>query len=189
MPRDPRSKQQETVAKIILSVLFMGVLGLLAYWVEVKAGWLKILELTAMDVILIGVSTFRLGRMIAFDRIMDPLREPFSKVVDDNSGEGKTVVPRGNGFRQALGQLIVCPTCVGTWVAAVLVALMLVYPAGTRIFLYATAAVGLAEILHSLTEVLCWTARNARTSSGYVMEKKKAVKVQNESLNSHSQDD
>src|SRR3990172_3307926 len=135
MPRDPRSKQQETVAKIILSVLFMGVLGLLAYWVEVKA-----------------------------------------------------VVPRGNGFRQALGQLIVCPTCVGTWVAAVLVALMLVYPAGTRIFLYATAAVGLAEILHSLTEVLCWTARNARTSSGYVMEKKKAIKEQHESLISHSHD-
>src|SRR3990170_7047199 len=175
MPRDPRSKQQETVAKIILSVLFMGVLGLLAYWVEVKAGWLKILELTAMDVILIGLATFRLGRMIAFDRIMDPLRVPFTKVVDDSSGEGKTVVPRGTGFRQAMGQLICCPTCVGTWVAAVLVALMLVVPAGTRIFLYATAAVGVAELLHSLTEVLCWSSRQGRTASGYTIQKKKAL--------------
>ena len=187
MPQDPRSKQQESITKILLSVLFMGGLGLLAYWVEVKVGWLKIVELELLDIVLIGIATFRLGRMIAFDRIMDPLRVPFSKVVDDNSGEGKTVVPRGSGFRQAMGQLIVCPTCVGTWVAAVLVALMLVYPAGTRIFLYATAAVGIAEVLHSLTEVLCWTARQARTSSGYVMEKKKALKEQNESQTSHSQ--
>ncbi|HWR66926.1 MAG TPA: DUF1360 domain-containing protein [Bellilinea sp.] len=187
MPQDPRSKQQESITKILLSVLFMGGLGLLAYWVEVKVGWLKIAELELLDIVLIGIATFRLGRMIAFDRIMDPLRVPFSKVVDDNSGEGKTVVPRGSGFRQAMGQLIVCPACVGTWVAAVLVALMLVYPAGTRIFLYATAAVGIAELLHSLTEVLCWTARQARTSSGYVMEKKKALKEQNESHTSHSQ--
>jgi hypothetical protein len=187
MPQDPRSKQQESITKILLSVLFMGGLGLLAYWVEVKVGWLKIVELELLDIVLIGIATFRLGRMIAFDRIMDPLRVPFSKVVDDNSGEGKTVVPRGSGFRQAMGQLIVCPTCVGTWVAAVLVALMLVYPAGTRIFLYATAAVGIAELLHSLTEVLCWTARQARTSSGYVMEKKKALIEQNESQTSHSQ--
>jgi len=187
MPQDPRSKQQESMAKILISVLFMGGLGLLAYWVEVKVGWLKIVELELLDIVLIGIATFRLGRMIAFDRIMDPLRAPFSKVVDDNSGEGKTVVPRGGGFRQAMGQLIVCPTCVGTWVAAVLVALMLIYPAGTRIFLYATAAVGIAELLHSLTEVLCWTARQARTSSGYVMEQKKALKDQNESKTSHSQ--
>jgi len=187
MPQDPRSKQQESIAKILLTFLFMGGLGLLAYWVEIKVGWMKIYELKLLDVVLIGVATFRLGRMIAFDRIMDPLRAPFSKVVDDNSGEGKTVVPRGNGFRQAFGQLIVCPTCVGTWVAAALVALMLVYPTGTRIFLYATAAVGIAEILHSLTETLCWSARQARTSSGYVLEKKKALKERIESEISHRQ--
>lgn len=187
MPQDPRSKKQESIAKILLSILFMGGLGLLAYWVEIKVGWLKIIELELLDIVLIGIATFRLGRMIAFDRIMDPLRAPFSKVVDDNSGEGKTVVPRGSGFRQALGQLIVCPTCVGTWVAAVLVALILMYPAGTRIFLYATAAVGIAEVLHSLTEILCWNARQARTSSGYILEKKKAIKEQTESQSSHSQ--
>lgn len=187
MPQDPRSKKQESIAKILLSILFMGGIGLLAYWVEIRVGWLKIIELELLDIVLIGIATFRLGRMIAFDRIMDPLRAPFSKVVDDNSGEGKTVVPRGSGFRQALGQLIVCPTCVGTWVAAVLVALILMYPAGTRIFLYATAAVGIAEVLHSLTEILCWNARQARTSSGYILEKKKAIKEQTDSQSSHSQ--
>ncbi|MRR30587.1 DUF1360 domain-containing protein [bacterium] len=188
MPQDPRSKQQETIAKILLSLIFMGILGLLAYWVEIKVGWLKLFELSVLDIILISVATFRLGRMIAFDRIMDPLRAPFTKVVDDNSGDGKTVVPRGAGFRQALGQLIVCPTCVGTWVAALLVAFMLVYPAGTRIFLYATAAVGMAELLHSLTEALCWSARHSRVSSGYAMQEKKALAEQNESQISHSHD-
>jgi len=118
---------------------------------------------------------------------MDPLRAPFTKVVEDNSGDGKTVVPRGVGVRQALGQLISCPICVGTWVAAILVAMMLVAPAGTRIFLYATAAVGVAELLHSLTEALCWSGRRGRTSSGYTIQKKKALaeKIARETAHGH----
>ncbi|MBA4398679.1 MAG: hypothetical protein C0396_02240 [Anaerolinea sp.] len=188
MTQEPGAKNQETITKILLSVIFLIGFGLLGFWVEQKVGWIKVFDLSALDFILIGLATFRLGRMIAFDRIMDPLRAPFTKVVDDNSGDGKAVVPRGTGFRQAMGQLICCPTCVGTWVAAVLVTLMLVVPAGTRIFLYATAAVGVAELLHSLTEVLCWSSRQGRTASGYTIQKKKALAEKIARKTAHSQD-
>lgn len=172
MPENPRSKLQENIAKVFLTVAFLGIVGMLGWWVETKAGWVKVTQLSVMDLVLLGFATYRLGRMLAFDRIMDPFRAPFTKVVDDNSGDGKTVVPRGTGVQQSLGQLLSCPICAGTWVAVVLVGLLLVAPSGTRIFLYVISAAALAELLHSLTETLCWVARHNRTASGAIIHAK-----------------
>lgn len=124
--------------------------------------------------------------MISYDRIMDPLRAPFTRVVADSSGEGKTIVPRGTGIRQAIGQLISCPICVGTWVAAIFVVMMLAAPNGTRIFLYTIAAVGLAEILNSLTETLCWTGRSGRSMSGLAIQKRMNLMKDGSQDGSHS---
>jgi len=186
MPSDPGMKMQENLTKVGLTVLFLGIIGLLGYWVERNAAWVKIRELSTFDFILLGLATFRLGRMIAFDRIMDPFRAPFTKVVDDNSGEGKTVVPRGKGFLQAFGQLISCPICVGTWLSAFLVGLMLIVPDATRIFLYIIGAAAVAEVVHSFTEALCWFARSSRTASGLTIQQRKKWMESNESQNAHS---
>src|SRR5574340_132426 len=125
MPQDPKSKQQDSITKIVLILLFLGGFRVLAWVVENGGGKLQLAVLSLLDIVLIGFDTFRLGRMISYDRVMDPLRAPFTKVVNDNSGEGKTVAARGTGFRQTIGQLISCPICVGTWVAAILVVMML----------------------------------------------------------------
>ncbi|MHB8193204.1 MAG: DUF1360 domain-containing protein [Bellilinea sp.] len=187
MPQDPKAKQQESATKIVLIVLFLGGLGVLAWVVEKGASGLKLTELSLLDIILTGFATFRLGRMISYDRIMDPIRAPFTRVVDDNSGEGKTIAPKGKGVRQALGQLIACPTCIGTWVAAFLVLMLLIAPQGTRIFLYATGAVALAEILNSLTETLCWAGRSGRTASGLSIQQRLNLKEQAEQTIAHRQ--
>lgn len=172
MPQDPKSRRQDSIAKIVLIVIFLGGLGVLAWVVERGGKGLQLTDLSLVDFVLIGIATFRLGRMISYDRVMDPLRAPFTRVVADSSGEGKTVAPRGSGLRQTIGQLISCPICVGTWVAAFLVLMMLAAPNGTRIFLYVIAAVGLAEILNSLTETLCWAGRSGRSMSGLAIQKR-----------------
>jgi hypothetical protein len=187
MPQDPQSKRLESIAKIVLTIVFLGLIGVLAAGVERKAGWVKITNITVFDFILLVLATTRLGRMIAFDRIMDPFRMPFTRVVEDNSGEGKTVIPRGNGFRQAIGQLISCPICVGTWAAALLTAALLVFPDGTRVFLYALGAVSAAEIMHSLIEKLCWGARQDRVNTGQLMQQKKIVQDEHALKDAHSQ--
>lgn len=172
MPQDLRSKQQDSIAKVLLSILFLGGLGVLAWVVERGGKGLQLTNLTVFDIVLIGFATFRLGRMVSYDRIMDPVRAPFTKVVADSSGEGKTIAPRGTGFRQSIGQLISCPICVGTWVAAFLVLMMLIAPDGTRIFLYILGAVALAELLNSLTEALCWAGRSGRSMSGLAIQQR-----------------
>jgi len=172
MPQDPKSRRQDSIAKLVLIVIFLGGLGVLAWVVEKGGNGLQLTDLSLVDIVLIGIATFRLGRMISYDRVMDPLRAPFTRVVADSSGEGKTVAPRGTGVRQTIGQLISCPICVGTWVAAFLVLMMLAAPRGTRVFLYVIAAVGLAEILNSLTETLCWAGRSGRSMSGLAIQKR-----------------
>src|SRR5574340_36624 len=187
MPQDPKSRRQDSIAKIVLIVIFLGGLGVLAWVVETGGKGLQLTDLSLVDFVLIGIATFRLGRMISYDRVMDPLRAPFTRVVADSSGEGKTTASRGTGLRQTIGQLITCPICVGTWVAAFLVLLMLAAPNGTRIFLYVIAAVGLAEILNPLTETLCWAGRSGRSMSGLAIQKRLNLMKEASQDDAHSQ--
>jgi hypothetical protein len=77
-----------------------------------------------------------------------------------------TVEARGKGVRNSLGQLISCPICAGTWIAAGLVYGLHMLPNPTRVFLAITATTGLAEVLNEVTEILAWSAQAARIYSG-----------------------
>lgn len=84
------------------------------------------------DLALLALATQRVSRTIAKDRVTTPLRAPFVRFERD-AGSGELVEQRrGRGLRRALGQLITCPFCVGTWVAASFVAGIVVAPRHTR---------------------------------------------------------
>lgn len=160
------SIQREYIAKIVLALLFLIGIGLFA----VSAGPEKlsraISSLTAIDLILFSLATFRLGRLVAYDRVMEPLRYPFTRTVPDDSGAGESVEPKGEGERQAIGQMLTCPVCAGTWVAAGLVFAFVWFPDLTRLFLWMTAAIGLAEVLQAATEALSWGGQLNRNLAG-----------------------
>ncbi len=54
----------------------------------------------ALDLVMLAFATFRMGRLIAFDTIAEPLRAPFTKTVPDETGAGDTVVAAGSGPRK-----------------------------------------------------------------------------------------
>jgi uncharacterized protein DUF1360 len=114
------------------------------------------------ELALLGLASFRIGRMLAYEGVAEPLREPFTHTQRDDSGAGQTVVASGQGARFALGQLLSCPICNGTWVAAALVYGLHLVPRPTRLLLAIMSTVGVAQICHSLTEWLEWNARAAR---------------------------
>lgn len=121
---------------------------------------------TALDFVMLGLATFRLGRVVAFDKVSEPLRAPFTKTVPDESGAGDTVVPAGRGPREVLGELISCPICAGTWIAAGLVYGMQILPGPTRLLIAIMSATGLAEILNAGTEALSWFGDAQRHTVG-----------------------
>ena len=118
------------------------------------------------DLALLGLSSFRLGRMVAYDKVMEPFRSPFTKTVPDPTGAGDTVVPAGTGWRRAIGELIACPICAGTWIAAGLVYGLEITPRPTRVLLSIIGAIGLGELLGALTEMLEWAGQASREQAG-----------------------
>ncbi|HEY3109642.1 MAG TPA: DUF1360 domain-containing protein [Chloroflexota bacterium] len=123
-------------------------------------------EVKALDVALLGMATFRAGRMVAYDQVLGPVREPFTETRPDESGAGETTVPEGVGAKRALGELLSCPICAGTWVAAIFTYGLHLLPGPTRVLLTILSAAGAAELLDATTEALSWGGAVARRRVG-----------------------
>ena len=70
------------------------------------------------DIVLLGVATHKLSRLVTQDWVTSPLRAPFTRY-HGSSGAGEVKeAPRGKGVQKAMGDLLTCPWCTGAWVAA-----------------------------------------------------------------------
>jgi hypothetical protein len=84
------------------------------------------------DVALAGVATHKLSRLIAKDKVSGFMRAPFTRF-QEHSGHGEVEeAARGQGLRYAIGELLVCPYCVGQWVAGGFVVGYVHAPRATR---------------------------------------------------------
>jgi hypothetical protein len=160
-------ENQEMASKITLIGIFMAVFTAFVSGNINRRHGRKDHQMKPFDWLLLIFSTLRMGRLIAFDRVTEPIRKPFTETVPDETGAGETVEARGSGVTYSIGQLISCPICAGTWVAAALVYGMQVFPAPTRIFISIMSTIGAAEFLNSLTEAFSWTAQAARKFAGH----------------------
>lgn len=84
------------------------------------------------DLALITVATHKLSREVTKSRVGSAIRAPFTRFQYD-SGPGEVAeAAQGRGLRRAIGELLVCPYCLGEWIAAAFVAGLLVAPRTTR---------------------------------------------------------
>ncbi len=105
----------------------------------------KSADVGGFDFFLLSLATYRAGKLVAGDKVMEPVRAPF---VENKGGEpdDEEVEPKGGGVQRAIGELIACSTCVGTWAAAFLVYGLKVAPLPTRAVMLILAVAGAAEI-------------------------------------------
>jgi len=154
---------QERATYLALTGLFLTAFGLFS---SRRRQHSDVAKLESRDLVMLGFATYRLGHLISFDKVTEPLRLPFTETKMDDFGAAMTVEPRGEGIQRALGELISCPICSGTWVAAALVYGLNLFPGPARIFMTILGAIGMGEFLHSVTEALSWTATRARKEVG-----------------------
>lgn len=173
MSPNPRKSpiMSDYAAKIIITFLFVGAFVFFIGWMILGPG-LDAFQLSWMDLVLLSLATYRMGHLISYDRVMEPLRSLFTETVPDSTGAGDSVEPKGIGFQNAIGQLLCCPICSGTWAAAGLVYALYAFPAPARVFITILAVVGAAEILNSAGELFSWGGQYARTMSGAQMRSK-----------------
>lgn len=85
----------------------------------------------------LGLATFALAKLVAKEKVESWVREPFLEERPD--GERR---PKGRRMRYAIGELLSCTRCVGSWSALGLVGLRLLRPreAGVAVPVLALAA-------------------------------------------------
>ena len=159
---DERDRWENRATKLSLTGIFLAIMAAFSARISRR----EAPELRPFDLVLLGLSTYRTGRLVTFERVTAPLREPFTETKPDDSGAGEVVVARGAGTRRVLGELVSCPVCVGTWVAAGLVYGLHLAPRPTRVYLAVMGTTGAAELLNCSAEALGWLGRAARKEAG-----------------------
>jgi hypothetical protein len=102
-------------------------------------------ELRAIDLVSLGLATFKAARTLSRDKVSSFLREPF---VEEEAYEGHEH-PAGEGMRRAVGELVTCTRCVGTWVAAGLASSLSVTPRFGRLLVWTLDAAAVNDFLQA----------------------------------------
>jgi hypothetical protein len=100
-----------------------------------------------LDIVTTGVATHKLSRRITKDKVTGALRSPFTENPRP-AGHGEVAEePRGTGLRRAIGELLVCPYCVGNWVAAGFGVGLVTAPRFTRLIAFIYTAQAASDFL------------------------------------------
>jgi hypothetical protein len=103
--------------------------------------------MSASDIALAATATHKLSRLLARDPVTSPLRAPFTTYEGTAGPAELDEDARGEGARQAIGELITCPFCTGVWVATGLSAGLIFLPRTTRLAMGTLAALAGADLL------------------------------------------
>ncbi len=103
-------------------------------------------EHDALDLVILSAATFKASRTIARDEVASFIREPF---VEGEAHEGGEDPVSSGDLRQAIGELVTCSRCIGTWVAAGLTATQVVAPRFGRVLTWSLAAAGANDFLQA----------------------------------------
>ena len=137
-----------------LMALFAASCAAFVAWMR-RAGVQPPERVAAGDLALLGVATYKLSRLITRDRVTSTLRAPFTRFQDD-AGPGEVdEAARGRGLRRAVGELLVCPFCIGMWISTAFVAALVAVPRTARL-------VASIFTLHTISDVLQLAYRGQR---------------------------
>ncbi len=103
-------------------------------------------EHTPLDLATLGLATFKAARTLSRDEVTSFLREPF---VEGHAHRGDEQAVESGGLQQAIGELVTCTRCAGTWVAAGLGATQIVAPRFGRLVTWTLGGAALNDFLQA----------------------------------------
>jgi hypothetical protein len=102
---------------------------------------------TPLDLAVLSAATFKAARTITRDDVSSFLRNPF---VEGEAGTGDDEAPKETGdIQQAIGELVTCSRCIGTWAAAGLATTQILAPRFGRLLTWSLAAAGANDFLQA----------------------------------------
>src|SRR5438105_2543431 len=101
---------------------------------------------TVLDLVVLSAASFKAARTLARDEVTSFLREPFTIETAHEGGEEPV---RSGDLNQAIGELITCSRCAGTWVAAGLATTQILAPRFGRLLTWSLGAAGINDFLQA----------------------------------------
>ena len=101
---------------------------------------------TPLDFLILAAASFKAARTLARDEVTSFLRDPF---VEGAAHEGDENPVASGDYRQAIGELVTCSRCVGTWAAAGLATTQILMPRTGRLLTWSLAAAGANDWLQA----------------------------------------
>lgn len=129
----------------VLTGAFLGGFGAILAIAEARDRVPRQVEL--VDIALVGIASHKLARLVSKDEVTSFVRAPFVEVRADENDDIEEE-PAGRGPRRAIGELLTCPSCIGQWAAAGLVASHLWAPRTTRAVASVFVADTISDFLH-----------------------------------------
>src|SRR5919202_4004275 len=103
-------------------------------------------EHTALDLVALGGATSKASRTLSHDEVTSFPREPF---VEGSAHEGGEEPVATGDLQQAIGELVTCSRCVGTWVAAGLATTQILEARFGRLLTWTLGGAGLNDFLQA----------------------------------------
>lgn len=100
------------------------------------------------DALMLGVATHKVASIVTQDLVTKPIRKPFVREERGPGDDELHETSRGRGLRKAIGDLVTCKYCAGTWVALGLTAVYLESPGVGRTLSGIFTAVAVSDWLH-----------------------------------------
>jgi hypothetical protein len=98
----------------------------------------------------LGLATFALAKLVAKEKVDSWVREPFVEELSDGRRR-----PKGRRLRYAMGELLSCTRCVGSWSALGLVGLRTLRPREAQVVVPMLALAGANDFLQAGFTTLC----------------------------------
>lgn len=107
---------------------------------------------TALELATLAAATFKVSRTLSRERVGSFVRQPF---VEGDADTGEDEQPAGTGLQRAIGELVTCPRCIGTWGAAALVSTEMLSPRFGRLLTWSLGASAANDFLQAGFAALC----------------------------------
>jgi hypothetical protein len=101
---------------------------------------------SVLELAVLSAASFKASRTMARAEVTSFIREPF---VHGEAHHGDETPVQTGGMQQAIGELVTCTRCVGTWAGAGLVSAQVLFPRTGRLLTWSLAAAGAHDWLQA----------------------------------------
>lgn len=158
-----RPKEDQNFWNFLASVVFVVALIVAMHEVWGEHGGAFPHAVPVFDAILMAFASFRITRLIVYDKIARWFRELFAKR-EEYVEDGVTYVRISSyqyGLRHTIYDLLQCPWCIGFWSALVIAFCYFIFP-WAWFFIFFLALAGAGSLIQIIANGIGWRAENLK---------------------------